>query len=90
MPWAYLGKGPSDTVRNAAVLDAIYKKVWSDPCSLRVEGRGHQTNQFNLGGKQMKQRLTRPGASRLAVAWQSPGSRLAGRHEAQSLSDTGA
>ncbi|CAJ1363693.1 unnamed protein product [Effrenium voratum] len=31
MPWAYLGKGPSDTVRNAAVLDAIYKKAGMKP-----------------------------------------------------------
>ena len=29
MPWAYLSKGPADTVRNSALLDDIYRKA---PC----------------------------------------------------------
>ena len=37
MPWAYLNKGPADTVRNVALLDDIYRKVQG------VRGRGTLT-----------------------------------------------
>jgi len=31
LPWAYLNKGPSDTVRNVALLDEIYRKAGMKP-----------------------------------------------------------
>lgn len=31
MPWAYVSKGPADTVRNSALIDEIFRKAGMKP-----------------------------------------------------------